>query len=151
MSVVRTVGSEGETVGADTALPPRSWETRTAHFLAHWGPSSAVVTAYGELDASNAGELAEYAQRCAAHCTRLILDLSHLDFMGTDGFAALHRISTWCASADLQWAVVPSRVVSRLLAICDPDNALPVADSVAATLARHDEPRRLLQLVTKPR
>lgn len=151
MSVNRTAESESSAVKATIGSAYQSWETHSAHFTAHRGPSAALVTAHGELDAANAGEFAEYVQRCATECRWLVVDLSQLDFMGTDGFAALHRISTWCASTNLQWAVVPSRAVSNLLAICDPDNTLPVTDSAAARLAKHDEPRRLLQLVTQSR
>jgi anti-anti-sigma factor len=109
-----------------------------------------VISAHGELDASNAGQLADYAQRFAAESPSLVLDLSGLEFFGTAGFSALHTINVRCASADMRWAVVPSRAVSRLLRICDPDNALPIATSAAA-VAENGGPRGLLQLVSQPR
>jgi anti-anti-sigma factor len=109
-----------------------------------------VITALGELDASNAGQLADYVQRCATHAESLILDLSGLEFFGTAGFSALHTINVRCAGADLRWAVVPSRAVSRLLRICDPDNALPIAHSADA-VEEDQAPRALFELVSQPR
>lgn len=151
MSFAKTAGSACAAVGTDAAFPSQPWEGRTARFTAHRGSSAAVVAVHGELDASNAGQLAEYVQRCAVYCNWLVLDLSDLDFIGTAGFDALHTINSRCASADVPWVAVPSSAVSKLLRICDPGKALPVTDSVPATPAENDEPRRLLQLVTQPR
>jgi anti-anti-sigma factor len=120
----------------DAALPSRVFETHSARFTAEWGPSFVVVTAHGELDASNAYQLCEYVQRCAAHSQSVILNLSGLEFFGTAGFSVLHTINVRCAGANLRWAVVPSKAVSRLLRICDPDNALPVTKSVPAILEK---------------
>jgi anti-anti-sigma factor len=136
--------------GTDAAFPSQAWEGHTARFNAKWGPSSVVITALGELDASNAGQLADYVQRCATHAESLILDLSGLEFFGTAGFSALQTINVRCAGADLRWAVVPSRAVSRLLRICDPDNALPIAHSADA-VEEDQAPRALFELVSQPR
>jgi hypothetical protein len=46
---------------------------------------------------------------------------------------------------------VPGKAVSRLLRICDPDNALPVAESVPDIPDENEQPRRLFQLVPQPR
>jgi anti-anti-sigma factor len=132
----------------DTAIPSEPWENHTARFTAEWGPSFVVITAHGELDASNATQLADYVQRCAAHSKSIILNLTGLEFFGTAGFSALHTINVRCAGSGVSWAVVPSRAVSRLLRICDPDNALPLADSVRDD---PDEPRRLFQLIPQSR
>jgi anti-anti-sigma factor len=132
----------------DTAIPSEPWENHTARFTAEWGPSFVVITAHGELDASNATQLADYVERCAAHSKSIILNLTGLEFFGTAGFSALHTINVRCAGSGVSWAVVPSRAVSRLLRICDPDNALPLADSVRDD---PDEPRRLFQLIPQSR
>jgi anti-anti-sigma factor len=134
----------------DTAIPSEPWENHTARFTAEWGPSFVVITAHGELDASNANHLADYVQRCAAHSKSIILNLSGLEFFGTAGFSALHTINVRCAGADVRWAVVPGKAVSRLLRICDPDNTLPLAESTSDSLD-DGEPRRLFQLVPQPR
>ncbi len=131
--------------------PLEPWENHTARFTAEWGASSVVITAHGELDASNAAQLADYVQRCAARSESVIVNLSGLEFFGTAGFSALHAINVRCAGTDVRWAVVPSKAVSRLLRICDPDNALPLVESVPDTLDEIEEPRRLFQLVPQPR
>jgi anti-anti-sigma factor len=135
----------------DTANPSEPWENHTARFTAEWGPSLVVITAHGELDASNANHLADYVQRCAAHSKSIILNLTGLEFFGTAGFSALHTINVRCAGADVRWTVVPSKAVSRLLRICDPDNTLPLATSVPDSRDDNDERLRLLQLVPQSR
>ena len=135
----------------DTANPSEPWENHTARFTAEWGPSLVVITAHGELDASNANHLADYVQRCAAHSKSIILNLTGLEFFGTAGFSALHTINVRCAGADVRWTVVPSKAVTRLLRICDPDNTLPLATSVPDSRDDNDERLRLLQLVPQSR
>jgi anti-anti-sigma factor len=135
----------------DTAIPSEPWQNHTARFTAEWGPSLVVVTAHGELDASNANHLADYVERCAAHCKSIILNLSGLEFFGTAGFSALHTINVRCAGADVRWAVVPGKAVSRLLRICDPDNTLPLAESMPDSFDDNDERLRLFQLIPQPR
>jgi anti-anti-sigma factor len=124
-----------------------------AHFATRWlKPSVAVITVHGELDAANAPQFVDYSLRHAPHAERLVLDLSGVDFFGTAGFSALHTVNVRCAGEKIEWALVPSRAVTRLLQICDPDSALPICASVEAALsAVQGEPRRLLQLVSKSR
>jgi hypothetical protein len=71
----------------------------------------------------------------------LILDLRDLDFFGTEGFSALHRVSVCCAHAGIGWAVMPGEEVSRVLGIVDPQGLLPAASTVEAAMAIiHDQP-----------
>ncbi len=137
--------------GTDAEIPSEPWENHTARFTAEWSPSSVLITANGELDASNANQLADYVQRCAANAKSVILNLSGLEFFGTAGFSALHTINVRCAATDVRWVVVPNKAVSRLLQICDPDHALPLAESVPDSLDGDEKPRRLFQLVPQPR
>ena len=138
-------------IHVDGASPPERWESRTARFSVDRGPSASVISAQGELDAANAAQFADYVERCAALAARLILDLTKLDFFGTAGFSALHRINVRCAGAGVQWAVVPNHLVFRLLRICDPDHALPTCESVDEEPVANQEPRLLLKLVAEPR
>jgi anti-anti-sigma factor len=110
--------------------PLARWDT-------HWMKSSvAVVSAYGDIDQTNAHTLTEYSLARLVHCRALLLDLSKLEFFGVAGFSALHRISVNCAPAGIGWALVPGPAVSLLLRICDPDGLLPAADTVSTALAR---------------
>jgi anti-anti-sigma factor len=87
------------------------------------------ITVTGETDASNATELADYVFRRAANARRLILDLTDVEFFGTAGFSALMHIRERCAHAAVNWMLISSRAVSRVLDICDPHHRLPVAKS----------------------
>jgi anti-anti-sigma factor len=139
------------------SAPPESLieptDCHTAHFATRWPqPSVAVITTHGELDAANAQQFVDYALRHAADIDRLVLDLTGVAFFGTAGFSALHTLNVRCAAEKIEWALAPSAAVTRLLRICDPDSALPICASVEAALsAVQGEPRRLLQLVSKPR
>ena len=94
------------------------WEGHTARFASRRLRSSvAVIRADGGIDASNADALTEYTLGHLMRCRGLILDLRDLDFFGTEGFSALHRVSVCCARAGIGWAVVSGDAVSRLLRI----------------------------------
>jgi anti-anti-sigma factor len=112
-------------------------------------PSTTVVTARGELDAANAQHFAAFALRHAAGA--LVLDLTGVEFFGTAGFSALHTLNVRCAGADIDWILVPSAAVNRLLRICDPDATLPWSETVeTALVALQGDARPLLQLVAEP-
>jgi anti-anti-sigma factor len=127
-------------------------DSHSASFATRWlQPSVAVITARGELDAANAQELVDYALRDLDRTQRLALDLSGVDFFGTAGFSALHTLNVRCAGAGVEWVLVASKAVDRLLRICDPDSTLPIATTLPAALSHlQAEQRRLLQLVTEP-
>src|SRR5689334_17102246 len=94
-------------------------------------PSMAVISAHGELDAANAQEFVDYALGHIANAPQLVLDLTGLQFFGTAGFFALHTLNTLCAGKNLEWVLVPSPMVTRVLRLCDPDSALPVCATVS--------------------
>jgi anti-anti-sigma factor len=126
--------------------------SRTAQFGARWSTSGTVITVRGELDAANADQLAAYVQRSVTRSRRVILDLRELEFIGTAGFSALLRINVACSAAQVNWAMVPSQAVSRLLRLCDPDGTLPVTTPLAAAprksnCAEGEDSGPLLQLV----
>ncbi len=120
------------------ATKPRSLTKRHAvRFDTRWMTSAAAIfSVYGDIDASNACTLTDYAFVNAVRRRGLILDLIGLTFFGTEGFSALHRISVRCAHADIAWMLVPGAAVSRLLRICDPHGSLPAVDNVGAALAK---------------
>jgi anti-anti-sigma factor len=110
---------------------PESVGKREVHhraaFEAHRdAPSTITITVEGEIDASNSRELAGYVQRHIAGAEHVVLDLRLVDFLATAGFAALHNINVICCGSDATWVMQAGRQVRRLLAICDPDGALPL-------------------------
>ena len=97
-----------------------------------------AVGVRGDIDTVNGRELARYVVYHTRASRQLVLDLRSVDFFGTQGFTALYYISVHCARTDVDWAIVGSRPVRRLLSICDPDGELPLADNLRAALSRLD-------------
>ncbi|RAU96609.1 sulfate transporter [Mycobacterium colombiense] len=64
----------------------------------------------------------------------IVLDLRSLDFFGTEGFLALHRVSVCCARAGVSWVIVSGEAVSRVLRIGDPQASLPATRTVEAAI-----------------
>jgi anti-anti-sigma factor len=125
-----------------THKPLSLTKRHAARFDTRWTVSSvAIVSAYGDIDATNATALTDYALVNAVRCRGLILGLGGLEFFGTEGFSALHRVSVRCARAEIEWMVVPGAAVSRLLRICDPHGSLPTVDSVGVALANLQDHR----------
>ncbi len=109
--------------------------------------TTVLVAAVGEIDAANSGELRTYIEDHLGGYQQLVLDLSRLDFFGTDGFSALHTINVRCSRRGIDWIMVPGPEVSRMLRVCDPEGALATATNIVsavATLARG--PHRQLHL-----
>ncbi|KUI38141.1 anti-anti-sigma factor [Mycobacterium sp. IS-1496] len=111
-------------------------------------PTLAVITAAGEVDATNGRELGRYVERHTASATQLIVDLSRVTFFGSQGFSALHYMSVSCTRIDVDWVIVPGGEVRRLLRICDPQGELPLADSVESARARLDRVTRRRQPIS---
>ena len=129
------------------------WEGHAARFASRRLRSSvAVISAHGHIDACNADALTQYTVGHLLRCRGLILDLRDLDFFGTEGFSALHRVSVSCARAGVGWAAVPSEAVSRVLRIGDPEGLLPAASTFEAAMATiQDQPHRPPQPITSRR
>ena len=132
------------------AKPLSLTKRHAARFDTRWTMSSVtIVSAYGDIDETNARTLTDYALVNAVRCRGLILDLSGLEFFGTEGFLALHRVAVRCARAGIGWVMVPGAAVSRLLRICDPHGSLPAVDTVDVALANlQEQPHRPLRLTT---
>ena len=109
------------------AIPQATKTTGHLALTTEWlSPSEVHIRVAGEVDASNAGQLADYVFHRAANCLRLTLDLQKVEFFGTAGFTTLRTIDIRCAHAQVMWELRPSRAVARTLDICDPRRSLPV-------------------------
>jgi anti-anti-sigma factor len=97
-----------------------------------------AIAVIGEIDAVNGRALGRYVERHTRISRQLVLDLRAVDFFGSQGFTALYYISVHCARSDVDWVIVGSPAVRRLLAICDPDGELPLTDALSSALARLD-------------
>jgi anti-anti-sigma factor len=96
-------------------------------------PESLVVSVAGEIDASNAGRLADYVERHAAIAGSLVVDTSGVDFFGAPALAALHRVDHCCEAGDVDWRLVAGPAVKRALRACGTTD-LPLADDVTSAL-----------------
>lgn len=89
--------------------------------------AATTVAVSGEIDAVNAGEFADVVRDTAGSCAGLVLDLTEVDFMAVDGTSALHAINAHLLRAGVEWCVVASPAVSRVVELCDPEGLLPLA------------------------
>ncbi|MGV0816032.1 STAS domain-containing protein [Mycolicibacterium boenickei] len=136
------------TTNVATRSSPRPGGSSRAKFDDRWlWPAIAVVSVDGELDASNALELTECGIQHTRPNGQFVLDMSAVEFFGACCFAGLHTLNVECAGQNIDWVLIPSAAVSRVLRICDPAHHLPVAIGFASALAKlRDQPRQL-QLV----
>jgi anti-anti-sigma factor len=104
----------------------------------HCSSTRLAIAVVGEVDAVNGRALGRYVQRHTRVSKQLVLDLRAVDFFGTQAFTALYYISVNCARSDVDWAIVGSHSVRRLLKVCDPQGELPLDDDLSAALARLD-------------
>jgi anti-anti-sigma factor len=96
------------------------------------------IAVCGEIDAVNGRALGYYIERHTGTSRQLILDLRPVDYFGSQGFTALYYASVHCARSDVDWIIVSSPPVQRVLRICDPDGELPVVQDMAAANQRLD-------------
>ena len=101
-------------------------------------PTRVAIAAIGDIDAVNGRALGRYVERHTGISKQLVLDLRAVDFVGTQAFTALYYISVHCARSDVDWIIVGSPPLHRLLTICDPEGELPLADDLPSGLARLD-------------
>ena len=97
-----------------------------------------AVAVVGEIDASNGRALGRYVQSHTRISRQLVLDMRTVDFFGSQGFTALYFISVHCARSDVDWVIVGSPAVQRLLSVCDPEGELPSVSSLSEALTRLD-------------
>jgi anti-anti-sigma factor len=95
-----------------------------------------LVCVRGEVDATNRQALGRFIQRHTRVSKQLILDLTGVDFFGSQAFTALYYANIQCARRDVDWMVVAGPRVRRVLHICDPDDQLPIVEDLAAALCR---------------
>jgi anti-anti-sigma factor len=121
---------------------------RATFSVSHPKTARIQVDVCGEVDAVNGRALGRYVERHTGTSKQLILDLRFADFFGTQGFTALYYISVHCNRSDVDWAIVTSRAVQRVLQICDPDGELPVAADIEGAVERLDRAAQSRQRIS---
>jgi anti-anti-sigma factor len=147
-----------------TALPPpdRLGEPRNRYVIdcagaqvhVHARRPATVLRIEGEIDASNADLVALTIRRFARLKAPLVLDVSHLDFLGSAGLRALLLLNEEHRQARLHCNIVSGAALRRLTRV-DSDHGLPVVNSVPEALqSTHDfiyARRRLLPGLARQR
>ncbi|AEV71567.1 anti-anti-sigma regulatory factor (antagonist of anti-sigma factor) [Mycolicibacterium rhodesiae NBB3] len=110
-------------------------------------PSRHAVAVIGDIDAENGRNLGRFVEEHTGISRQLVLDLRAVDFAGTQAFTALYYISVHCSRNDVDWIIVGSHPVRRLLSICDPDGELPFVDDLTAGLNHLERSARCHQAV----
>ena len=103
----------------------------------HLLPQRGRVGVAGEVDAVNRQAFGHFIALRTRGLQQLVVDLSRVDFFGSQGFTALHYVSVQCARRDVDWVIVGNRV-HRILRICDSEGELPVVADLAAALDKLD-------------
>lgn len=111
---------------------------RATFSVRRMSPMRMVVAVTGELDAVNGRALGRYIERHVRSSKQLVVDLRAVDFVGSQAFTTLYYIDVHCARADVDWIILGGHPVRRLLAVCDPEGELPLAEDLLSGLARLD-------------
>jgi anti-anti-sigma factor len=104
-------------------------DRRTASVSLHSRGQATVITVTGEIDASNADFLITVLSGFAAQEGSLVLDLSDLEFFGAQGLRVLSDFDQQCRRAGSGWALVPPRMLRRMMQVIDIGQRLPVSNS----------------------
>jgi anti-anti-sigma regulatory factor len=113
-----------------------------------------VVTISGEIDAMNVDRVSQYSRRFILPDKPLVVDLSRVGCLAAQGICLLDRIDGDCRTAGVEWALIPSPAVTRILRSTHREDDLPTADSVHEALHHFADAisarrRLLLPLLTK--
>ncbi|ORV18495.1 STAS domain-containing protein [Mycobacterium celatum] len=93
-----------------------------------------VVTISGAIDAMNVERVSEYCRHFVLSDKPIVLDLSGVDCLASEGIRLLYRIDDDCRTAGVEWALVASPAVTRVLQITNEEGLFPVAESVHEAL-----------------
>ena len=98
--------------------------------------STTVIAVSGDIDASNSDFMVTVLDAFATRNDRLVVDMNGVDFVGTQGVRVLVDFDLRCRRDGAVWALVPCRILQRLLAVIDIGRHLPVSNSVDDALVR---------------
>lgn len=97
-----------------------------------------VISVGGEIDASNADFTATVLNGFATCNGKVVVDLSSVDFIGTQGLRLLIEFDDQCRRSNTAVVVVPCRMLRRLLEVVGMGRHLSIAESVTDALRAVD-------------
>lgn len=139
-----------------TCCEPRSRyviDCAGAQVNVHARSLATVLRIEGEIDACNADLVAQVIRRFARLKAPLVLDVSHLDFLGSAGLRALLLANEEHRRAKLHCNVVSGAALRRLTRVVT-DHGLPLVDSMPEAMQNTHEfihARRRLRMLTRQR
>ncbi len=111
-------------------------ECRGAWLHRYTNDGITVLAIGGQIDACNADQIREHAHRYASTSAALVVDMTQVEFFAVQALRNLMILGERCRKAGVEWVLVGSRSVHRLLLVADVDRALPIAHSTDAALKR---------------
>jgi anti-anti-sigma factor len=113
-----------------------------------------VVTVSGAIDTMNVDPVTECCKRFILPDKALVLDLAGVDCLAAQAIRFLYRIDDDCRAAGLEWALITSQAVTRVLWMTDDPAGFPIVGSAHEALryfadAASVRRRQLLSLLTK--
>jgi anti-anti-sigma factor len=90
-----------------------------------------IVRIGGEIDGCNADRVSENIFRYAATASGLVVDATAVDFCCVRGLRDLMALDKHCHDSGIEWALVASGSVRRMLEVTGVNNTLPLVDSVS--------------------
>jgi anti-anti-sigma factor len=118
---------------------------------AHPVGQTTVIIVTGAIDASNCDFTASVLQGFATRNGKVAVDLSGVDFIGTPGLRVLIEFHDTCLLGNTAVAIVPCRMLRRLIDVLDIGGHLPIEESVsdAVQSVDGDVPTPELQALTR--
>lgn len=95
-----------------------------------------VIAVRGQVDSCNAALAGSWLHQFVNPQRALVLDFSELEFLGCEGLEALFALGDRCDSLSVDWALVTSHPVRRLLNVADSERRLPAVGSMVEVLQR---------------
>jgi anti-anti-sigma regulatory factor len=113
-----------------------------------------VVTVSGAIDTMNVDPVTECCKRFILPDKALVLDLAGVHCLAAQAISFPYRIDDDCRAAGLEWALITSQAVTRVLRVTDDPANFPIVESVHEALryfadAASARRRQLLPLLTK--
>lgn len=101
---------------------------------AQWRHQATVVSIRGDVDATNADRVQDFATHFVLAGNAVVLDLSGVDFFSAQGISVLIAVDDACRAAEVPWSLIAGHVVNRVLRLTNCEASLPTASSVPEAL-----------------